>query len=733
RKAKRYLMRIGVPISPLGAVEVARKGGIYELGQLEIAGVDLGASGPSHYTPLMAAVEDDQQSVFEFLMERDSVKAGLDSRAELESDNVLSLALKRRDFERARQLIESGADVNTEKTLGVPFLVDALYGMDREMVDFLIENGVDVNARGTQPSSPLAMAAEKNDLPLMERFIDGGGDVNAPGVTGEPFLIEAARRAEYDELDLLVKHGANARIESQGETLLSIANKNGDGALMAIALRAGVEGLKEPTSGDLMIFDALRQQDMDLYHQLVDHGASEVGLNTRGESLLTEAVKADNRTWFNHLIERDIDVNAVAGDGQTALQAAVGVENVAFVRKLIESGAKIKDGSALLADAYSRKNVPMMELLLNAGASPDVVIDGQRLFDIAVTDHSEHAVRTLLSAGADVGDNLWGALLTKQDGLVALMLRNGADPSVAGAEGRTPLEYALNEERLHLLKPLLDAGADPNPMYNSSESWLARSIRYAQADTAVALLEAGASLGNERCGDGETMLNWAIAHDLTDVAVTLLERGVNPVKSATRPIPYHFRKKFSRSDYIQYVMTRESNITPLMMAAAQRNIDVAKALRAAGATNERTNKYTTAVSIAARYGGAEMMQICYGRDPNYQPRKLVVDITDQQMIFYRDGEVAFTSQCSTGMGGLKGEYATRRGSFVITEKSKDHVSSIYGSKMPWFMRLSYGDFGFHTGVVWRPYASHGCIRLPDSTAEKIFKECEIGDLVIIRE
>src|SRR5438552_613805 len=85
-------------------------------------------------------------------------------------------------------------------------------------------------------------------------------------------------------------------------------------------------------------------------------------------------------------------------------------------------------------------------------------------------------------------------------------------------------------------------------------------------------------------------------------------------------------------------------------------------------------------------------------------------------------------QCSAGRQG----YSTKTGEFVITNKERNHRSTIYHVEMPYFMRLSCLDFGMHAGMVPNYPASHGCIRLPEEAARKFFSEIPIGTLVTVQ-
>ena len=52
--------------------------------------------------------------------------------------------------------------------------------------------------------------------------------------------------------------------------------------------------------------------------------------------------------------------------------------------------------------------------------------------------------------------------------------------------------------------------------------------------------------------------------------------------------------------------------------------------------------------------------------------------------------------------------------------------------MPYFQRLSCGDFGLHQGYVPKYPASHGCIRVPAGKASELFSLTRRGDRVRIK-
>ena len=140
-----------------------------------------------------------------------------------------------------------------------------------------------------------------------------------------------------------------------------------------------------------------------------------------------------------------------------------------------------------------------------------------------------------------------------------------------------------------------------------------------------------------------------------------------------------------------------------MMAAVKRNHDVAQALVNAGAKNHTTRRYMYPIAIAAWYNDVRMMQIVYGRDPDVNPRKIVIDLSSQRVYMYENGVQVYSAPCSTGKPGKR----TPTGTFAVTQKNRHHTSSIYGSSMPYFQRVSCRDFGLHVGRLPGYPASSG--------------------------
>ena len=152
-------------------------------------------------------------------------------------------------------------------------------------------------------------------------------------------------------------------------------------------------------------------------------------------------------------------------------------------------------------------------------------------------------------------------------------------------------------------------------------------------------------------------------------------------------------------------------------------------MEAGAKTNVRTRSSSLwPINFASRRSDIAMMRLFLGRDPRNEERRIEIRLSEQRARIYdAAGEEIFETRVSTGRKG----YATPTGEYVITNKYRDWTSTLYHASMPYFQRLSCGDFGLHQGNVPGYPASHGCIRVPAGNAAKLFSMTKTGDRVTI--
>ena len=112
-------------------------------------------------------------------------------------------------------------------------------------------------------------------------------------------------------------------------------------------------------------------------------------------------------------------------------------------------------------------------------------------------------------------------------------------------------------------------------------------------------------------------------------------------------------------------------------------------------------------------------------------RALCVDKSSRTLRWVVDGEVQKTLDVRFGS-----EYTpTREGAFSVAYKSRDHVSSLYDSSMPFAMFFSGGQavhYSSDFASVGYNGASHGCVNVRDYDGIAwLFDQVQVGDKVIV--
>jgi peptidoglycan hydrolase-like protein with peptidoglycan-binding domain len=112
-------------------------------------------------------------------------------------------------------------------------------------------------------------------------------------------------------------------------------------------------------------------------------------------------------------------------------------------------------------------------------------------------------------------------------------------------------------------------------------------------------------------------------------------------------------------------------------------------------------------------------------------RTLCIDKTSRTIRWVVDGTVLKTMAVRFGASYTP----TREGLFHVESKSRDHVSSLYGSAMPFAMFFSRGQaVHYSSDFAARGYAgaSHGCVNVRDYDGIKaLFDEVNVGDKVVV--
>jgi hypothetical protein len=120
-------------------------------------------------------------------------------------------------------------------------------------------------------------------------------------------------------------------------------------------------------------------------------------------------------------------------------------------------------------------------------------------------------------------------------------------------------------------------------------------------------------------------------------------------------------------------------------------------------------------------------EIGFGEMPK-GPLQIVVSIDHQRVTLFSNGVRVAQGPVSTGVPG----HPTPMGVFSIIEKDRYHRSNLYSNApMPFMQRITWSGVALHEGVLPGYPASHGCIRMSQDFAQKLWPTTKLGARVIV--
>jgi ankyrin repeat protein len=405
-------------------------------------------------------------------------------------------------------------------------------------------------------------------------------------------------------------------------------------------------------------------------------------------------------------LSRSMNVNARAGQDRPLLVTAILENDQPTVQRLLEAGACVdladESGLTPLMAASLIGDTALVQQLLPLATNP------------AATDHNgRNALHYAMGAG--------------KAAVVELLLPAMPKLTQPAKDGRSVVSLALEQEDPRLVDLLLEH-------LPATAEWTPDTLNILEAALAanhmdqVKLLLSKHPTTPMSPGKSVPFLAYEIASGNIDRCRMLLECGVDP--NAVLPEKCDADFLALLPNRLREYIDGDKGVTVLSLAAGLGQCDTVHALLKAGADQNRATLRFKMLPlyIAAQTGKWQCAQILLGGGPSPDQLRIEISLASQHVDVFKDGVSVFNTVCSTGRSG----FSTRTGDYVITDKDRNHRSTIYKVDMPYFMRLSCLDFGMHEGVVPNYPASHGCIRLPGDAARKLFAEIPVGTLVTVK-
>ena len=456
----------------------------------------------------------------------------------------LADAAERGDWARVRTLLKDARQPDAAQVDGMTAMHWAAYHDQPDVANELLAAGASAARENRYGVTPLALACTNGNAELVRMLLAAGADANASLRGGETALMTASRAGRVGAVQALLDAGAKVEArERTGQTALMWAAADGHADVVALLLKSGADARATLKSGFTPLLFAVREGRADVVRVLLDAGVD-------ANETLTPEKKPSGRRG--------------PGDGTSALLVAVANGHFELATILLKAGADPNDQRSGFAPLHLLVSVRKPNRGDDADGQPPPQGSGNLT--------SLQFARQLVEHGADVNLrlekpntaqgklNTAGAtpflLASKTADLpyLRLLAELGADPSLANADGCTPLMAAAG---IGTTAPDEEAGTEPEVL---------AALEY--------LLTLRGADVNTTDRNGETVMHGAAYKSLPKVVQFLADKGAKidvwnrknkhgwtPVMIAEGFRPGNFKPSVETLDALHRVM-RGAGVTP---------------------------------------------------------------------------------------------------------------------------------------------------------------------------
>jgi len=331
------------------------------------------------YSPLWFAIQSNRADVVELLLEQHADPNALvmtEPDLSQYGGNITPLKLAAlMDNQRiASLLISSGAKVDAKGPSGRTALYEAVRDGHLDFIRFLIETGAAVNIRDKEGASPLDYAVWSGSVDSVALLLAHGARLNElESQTGATPINEAAFVGHTNVVRYLIQfHPDLATPDKRGYAPLENAIRSGKEESAVLLFEA------EPEARPTKYMDAaIRKGESSVVAALLHRGAIANDPLPTGLTPLDVAASAGSTKVVQVLLENGADPNLSGKTGTTPLEDASLKGFPAVISLLLDHGAKINQlntgsGTTALYAAASFGKAEVVKLLLDRGSNPSV-------------------------------------------------------------------------------------------------------------------------------------------------------------------------------------------------------------------------------------------------------------------------------------------------------------------------------------------------------------------------
>jgi len=400
----------------------------------------LNTAGLGGLTPLLRAAMDGNVDVVGDLLKRGASVKALDKNG----NTALHHAAWCSEPGAATLLLEANIAVDVRNAAGFTALHCAAARGRMETVKALLAAGADASVGSLVGTTALHIAAQRGDVDMARAVLAKGANADSMRLAGDTPLHTAVRLGDVEMVDLLLQNGASVfAADSRAWGSMVSAMAECPPAVLAVLPPPDVKTLAKHRDGPALLLTALQKGAPGLAEALLAEGTALEGTDREGNTPLHLAAFRGSAALCEMILLRGGDVEARNAAGDTPLICAIRSNDKARVKVFVDRGARLFCGDSVswlrALDAVSN-------------CSGDVVGLIPRWSTSSLARSVDDKGSTLLLVAAGQG----------REDIVATLLRNQADPNVAGPDRVTPLHWAVRLRKSEMAQALIAAGANVN-------------------------------------------------------------------------------------------------------------------------------------------------------------------------------------------------------------------------------------------------------------------------------
>jgi len=452
----------------------------------------------------------------------DLLEEGLDIDAK-DSDGRTALmnATLANDIDFFKHLVDFDADPNEQDNQGKSVISYVILYGNNAMLKYLFKYPVIMLNSGDKVGmTPLMYAVEKQQPAIIRFLIKKGANTNIQDKEGNTALHHAIVKNNVGIVKSLLALNADPLIQNNNKQLpLDLAQHLKNKEIIAELNKAIPAYISAKNYTDFL--RALKNKTYKELERLLPLLPPDINQkDTSGKTYLIYAVIARNKSVIEELLARGADPRVADNQGKTSFDYAL--DDPEILKLLEEAKSQhIKidfERTEALINAISTGNLQQMQDYLNAGAQVNLKIIGLEYPLIyAIINNNTPVAQLLLTAGANPNvalsntpHNALGLIAAHNADNAALaraLIDAGVDLNAQDDEGSTPLLIAIARNHVNVAKELIKAKADPNIAAHDGYTSLMYAIHYENPDLVRELLALGANPLDEF--QGTTALEYA--------------------------------------------------------------------------------------------------------------------------------------------------------------------------------------------------------------------------------